>query len=456
MAYMWEGRLKGLNKTAQKFTFSLAVDRKLALYDVKGSIAHTRMLVKTGIITKNEGKQIEDGLNKILLELKKNTFLFKEMDEDIHTAIERRLTEIIGKTGEKIHTARSRNDQIVVDEKLYLKDIIPQITGKINTFQRVIVKKSEEYMGTYLPEFTHFQPSQPVLLSHHLLSYVSMLERDKTRFKNCLDNLDTSPLGAGSGVGTSFNIDPLFSGGQIGFKRIFDNSVDAVSDRDFILETISTCGILMIHLSRFAEEMIIWASPIFDFVSLPDEFCTGSSIMPQKKNPDVLELIRGKTSCITGNISGFFSLMKGLPLSYNRDFQEDKKFLFETVEISMSSLDIFTEILKKIRFNEKNMEAACNKGYILATDIAEHLVKQGIPFRSAHHLTGQIVAYAIKNNKQIDDLSENELKKIAPGINAEFVKKLDGKKSIELKISPGGTGKKQIEKQLLKWKKTLK
>ncbi|MCL5409159.1 MAG: argininosuccinate lyase [Candidatus Omnitrophica bacterium] len=456
MAYIWEGRLKELSDSAKKFTFSINIDNKLAIYDIKGSIVHVKMLDQTGIISKNESKQIEKGLKKILNEFEKNIFQFKEEDEDIHSAIERRLIEIIGKTGEKIHTSRSRNDQIVLDEKLYLKDFILQMLDRIKNLQNTILKKSEEYINTYMTEFTHFQPSQPVLLSHHLLCYVSMLERDKDRLKNCLDNINISPLGAGSGVGTSFNIDPLFSSRQLGFKKTFDNSVDAVSDRDFILETISDCGILMIHLSRLAEELIIWSCPLIDFVILPDEFCTGSSIMPQKKNPDVLELIRGKTSSVIGNISGIFSLIKGLPLSYNRDFQEDKKFLFETIEISISSLNVLKELMEEIIFNTQIMENACKKGYIIATDIAENLVKQGVPFRTAHHLTGQIVAYAIKNKKEIKDLDEKELKSIVPQIDINFIKNLNPEKSIELKISPGGTGKQQVKKQILKWKQILK
>ncbi|MCM8758914.1 MAG: argininosuccinate lyase [Candidatus Omnitrophica bacterium] len=413
MKFLWSGRFsKELYDIAKKFTFSIGIDKNLAEFDVSGSIAHVEMLVHQRIISRKDGSRIIKGLKKIQDEIKENKFVFKPNDEDIHTAVERRLFELIGPVAGNLHTARSRNDQIVLDEKLYLKKIIPELESVIVFLQKTLVKKAEEYFDVILPELTHFQPAQPVLFSHHLLAYVCMLERDKTRLRDTLARLNIAPLGACACTGTSFNINPGYIARQFGFDDVFTNSVDVVSDRDFILETISNLGILMIHLSRMAEELIFWHSSLLGFVDLPDEFCTGSSIMPQKKNPDVLELIRGKTAVLIGNIAGIFALMKGLPLSYNRDMQEDKRFLFESCEISHLSTLIVAKVIEKMKININKMAQACNYGYIEATDIAEFLVRKGIPFRQSHHMVAELVKIAIEKNISLKELDEITIERI--------------------------------------------
>ncbi|HOJ30518.1 MAG TPA: argininosuccinate lyase [bacterium] len=458
MKYIWSGRLKkDLHHLVRQFTFSIEIDKKLALFDILGSIVHAEMLIKQKIISSQDGRKIISGLKKIQNEIKTNSFVFMSDDEDIHSAVERRLTELIGPCAGRLHTARSRNDQIVLDEKLYLKHIVPEIVRNIVFFQKNIVKKAQDCFGIYMPEFTHFQPAQPVLFTHHLLAYVAMLERDKERLVDALKRLDISPLGACACVGTSFNVDSEYIARKLDFKKVFSNSVDVVSDRDFILEILSTIGILMVHLSRMSEEFILWHSPLIGFVDLPEEFCTGSSIMPQKKNPDVLELIRGKTSTVIGNITGIFTLMKGLPLSYNRDLQEDKRFLFESCEISIMALAILNELAEKTRVNTDKMEQSCKIGYIEATDIAEFLASRGMPFRQAHHLVGKIVGIAVEKNLPVSELDEKTLKEIGCDIETiRFIKTLDTRKSISLKKSKGGTGINQVKQEIKKWKDILK
>jgi len=456
--YLWSGRMKKeLCSVAKNFTFSIDVDKKLALFDISGSIAHVQMLVKQKIIKNHDGKKIISGLKKIRDEIRNNSFVFKENDEDIHTAIERRLNELVGSVAGKMHTARSRNDQVVLDEKLYLKNVMPEIENAISSLQSVLVDKADAYFDICIPEFTHFQPAQPVLFSHHLLAFVEMFERDKQRIQDCLKREDICPLGACACAGTSFPVDPEFVAQKLTFQQVFRNSIDAVSDRDFILETLAVNAMLMLHLSRMAEELIIWHNPLIGFVELPDEFCTGSSIMPQKKNPDVLELIRGKTSTIIGNLTGMFTLIKALPLSYNRDLQEDKRFLFESCEISHLSLILMAEIMKGTKINREKMENACHYGYIEATDIAEFLSGKGIPFRQAHHIVAKIVGFACEKGVRLFELKDTELKKL--GIDDDtinFIKNLDVHKSIHLKRSPGSTGIKQVKEEVKRWKNILK
>jgi len=458
MNYLWTGRLKGnLHEIAKKYTFSLEIDKNLASFDVVGSIAHVEMLVKQKIISKKDGTTIISALKKILDEINKGIFKFKEDDEDIHTAVERRLTEIIGTTGGKIHTARSRNDQIVFDEKIYLKYILPEIKSNIALLQKTILKRAEEGFGFCMPEMTHLQPAQPVLFSHHLIAYISMLERDRERISDTLKRVDISPLGACACAGTSFNIDTEYTAKKLGFSRVFSNSIDVVSDRDFILEVLADFGILMVHLSRMAEELILWHSPFFGFVDLPEDFCTGSSIMPQKKNPDVLELLRGKTSVVIGDIAGIFTLMKGLPFSYNRDLQEDKRFMFEVCEITILSVLVMAEIIRKTHFKFSRMEEACNYGYIEATDIAEFLAKKGIPFRQAHHIVSEIVGIASEKDLPLSKLDKRVIKEIVCDDDVvNFIKNLDVHKSVKNKKSQGSTGLELVKSEIEKWKNILK
>lgn len=458
MKYLWSGRFKDdLDDVAKRFTFSIGLDKNLAVFDVLGSIAHAEMLIRQKIITGEEGKKIIEGLRKIEEEIRKNKFVFKPDDEDVHTAIEKRLGELIGPVSGKLHTARSRNDQVVLDEKLYLKQIIPELETAIGFLQISLVDRADESLDIYIPELTHFQPAQAVLLSHHLLAYVNMFERDKTRLRDAMRRINVSPLGACACAGTSFNIDPEYIAKKLGFASVFANSIDAVSDRDFILETISILGILMVHLSRMAEELIIWHSPLIGFIDLPEEFCTGSSIMPQKKNPDVLELIRGKTSTVIGNIAGMFSLMKGLPLSYNRDMQEDKRFLFESCEIAYLSTVALAKIIKKTKINISKMSEACNTGYMEATDIAEFLTRKGIPFRQSHRIVGELVRAAVKKNVPLKQLDEFTIEKITKNKDIiKFIRNLTAEKSVNLKRSHGSTNPIQLKKELRRWKNILK
>ncbi|MCM8764546.1 MAG: argininosuccinate lyase [Candidatus Omnitrophica bacterium] len=457
MKYLWSGRFsKELHDMAKGFTFSIDIDSHLALFDVSGSIAHAMMLMRQKIIPRIDGEKIVSGLKRIENEIRSGKFIFKPEDEDIHTAVERRLIELIGPAGGKLHTARSRNDQIVLDEKLYLKQILPDMQAAITLLQKTLISRAQEFLGIFLPAFTHFQPAQPVLLSHYFLAYVCMLERDKERIRDSLTRINISPLGACACTGTSFPVDSEYIAKKLGFGDVFNNSIDAVSDRDFVLEAVCCLGILMVHLSRMAEELILWHSPLIGFVDLPEEFCTGSSIMPQKKNPDVLELIRGRTSTVIGNIAGMFSLMKGLPLSYNRDMQEDKRFLFETCEISYLSTVIIGRIIEKTKVDSSRMIEACNLGHIEATDIAEFLASKGIPFRQAHHIVAELVEAAIKKGVRIKDLDEKTIKQICGDDDIiDFIKNLDFEKSVNLKISPGGTSISEVKKELKKWKNIL-
>lgn len=456
MKYVWEGRFKEkAEKDLIDFTTSIDIDKKLAIYDIEGSIAHTKMLAKCKIIKKEEGEKIIEGLNKIKKEIKENKFKFKQQDEDIHTAIERRLCEIVGKTGEKLHTARSRNDQIVLDEKLYLKDRIKEIIGFIESLQKVFVKKAEETDGIIITGYTHLQQSQVMLVSHYFLAFVEMFERDKKRLEDAYKRVDVLPLGSCACCGTSLPIDRKYVAEILNFSKISANSYEAVSDRDYIIETCSACTILMLHLSRFSEDVIIWNSEEFKFLEIPDKFATGSSIMPQKKNPDIFELIRGKTSSSIGFLTGLFSIMKGLPLSYNRDLQEDKRLFFPIIEDTLKSLSILIKSVPGIKFNKNEI---INKisDLTLSTDIAEYLVKKGVPFRQAHYIAGSIVKYCIESGKNIRSLEIKEFKKFSEKFSSDIKKILDFTYSVNSKNSYGGTSYSNIRKEIEKWKRKLK
>lgn len=456
MKYMWEGRFKFRpDKDMIDFTKSIDIDKKLAIYDVKGSIAYTKILCKAGIIEKKEEKKIIDGLKEIEKEIKENKFRIFPTDEDIHTAIERRLIELIGKIGEKLHTGRSRNEQIVLDEKLYLKDEIKNIVKKINSLQNAFVQKAEEFFGFIMPGYTHLKQSQPVLISHYFLAFVEMFERDKGRFISSYKRMDFLPLGVGACVGTGISIDRKYLAKLLGFSKISKNSIDTVSDRDFILEFATDCIIFLIHISRFCEDIIIWNTDEFQFVELPDKFCTGSSLMPHKKNPDIFELIRGKSSSSIGALFGLMCLLKGLPLSYNRDLQEDKKHLFEIIETVENSIKILLKITPEIKFNTDRIEKMISE-FTLATDIAEYLVKKKIPFRKAHSITGEIVRYCIENKKKITSLTLEEFKKFSCEFEDDIFEFLDFKNSINSKTSIGGTSCLNVKKELERWKRNLK
>ena len=452
----WDGRFK--DKTLpllDKFNASIYFDKELYREDIEGSIAHCKMLVKQGIILEDEGSKIIDGLNKILNEIEEGRFEFKVELEDIHMNIEHRLIEIIGKVGGKLHTARSRNDQVATDVKLYLRKKIDEINIKLKDFMKCIVDKAEKHIDTIMPGFTHLQIAQPVLFSHYLLAYFEMFKRDYKRLIDCRKRLNECPLGSGALAGTTFNIDRFFTAKELKFDKPTDNSLDSVSDRDFIVEFISNCSILMMHLSRLCEEIILWSSQLFNFIELPDSMCTGSSIMPQKKNPDVPELIRGKTGRVYGNLINILTVLKSLPLAYNKDLQEDKEPLFDTVKTVEDCLDIITEFIKRMKPKKDVMNFWANKGFSTATDIADYLAEKGIPFRNAHKITGSIVKYCIENEKNLEDLTIEEFKKFSDKIEEDIFQYLTLESCINRRNSYGGTSKKNVLNQIENAKKFL-
>jgi argininosuccinate lyase len=430
-----------------KYTSSLHYDWRLYSYDIKGSIAHAHMLAKQGIIAKNEADKIEKGLKMIADEIEQGKFEFKPEQEDIHMAIEARLFELIGDAAGKLHTARSRNDQVALDFRLYTKEAISKTLTSIRALQKTLVKLAEVNKDVIMPGYTHLQLAQPVLLAHHLLAYFEMLERDYGRFQDCYQRTDVLPLGSGAIAGVTFNTDRHFLAEELGFSDISRNSMDAVSDRDFAIEYMADASICMMHLSRMAEEIILWSSAEFKFIELDDAYSTGSSLMPQKKNPDVAELGRGKTGRVYGNLMRLLTIMKGLPLTYNRDLQEDKEGMFDTVDTLLMSLKVFAGMLDTLRFNPENMRQAANQGYILATDLADYLVGKGEAFRNAHGIIAKLVSYAVKNNKQMDELSLDEYKQFSPLFESD-VRRITVESSVAARNVVGGTSPQQVEKAL--------
>ena len=453
MKKLWSGRFREkTEKTVEKFTSSLSFDVRLWRYDIEGSIAHVKMLGKQKIIPQKDVKLILKGLEEIMMEIENDQFDFQEGLEDVHMNIEHALIEKIGPAGGKLHTARSRNDQVALDSRLFLRFEIKEILDLIRGFQDVIVSAAEKNIDVIMPGYTHLQRAQPVLLSHYLLAYFEMLERDRGRFEDCLKRVNVLPLGSAALAGTTLPVDREYVARILKFPAISDNSMDTVSDRDFIIEFISASSLLMVHLSRLSEEIIIWNSEEFGFVGLPDAFTTGSSIMPQKKNPDVPELTRGKTGRVFGNLISILTVMKGLPLSYNRDMQEDKEPLFDTVDTVKSCLEVLIRMVPEILFKSKAMENATEAGFLTATDIAEYLVKKGMPFRDAHSVTGGLVKYCIDNKKTLTELSIKEFKKFSKLIADDIYKYISVKSSVEGKKSPGGTSRKMVRARIRKLK----
>ncbi len=456
MKKLWSGRFREkTSEIVEAFTESISFDRRLWRYDIAGSIAHARMLSKQGIITGADSERIINGLREIAQEIESGRFRFREGLEDIHMNIEAALTRKAGPAGKKLHTARSRNDQVALDLRLYLRDEIGQIISAIRNLQKTLLHMAEKYIDYIMPGYTHMQRAQPVLLSHHLLAYVEMLGRDRERLRDTLRRVNVLPLGACALAGTSLPIDRGYVAGLLGFDRVAGNSIDAVSDRDFAIEFLSDAAILMMHLSRFAEELVLWSTEEFLFINLPDAFATGSSIMPQKKNPDVAELIRGKTGRVYGGLISLLSTMKGLPLSYNRDMQEDKMPVFDSVDTVKACLNVLAGMLHSIRFNRQKMAAAASEGYSTATDIAEYLVRKGIPFREAHEITGRIVLYCIENRKRLDDLKITEFKRFSRLIGPDIYTHLTAEGSVMSKASMGGTSQIEVKKQIKRLKRTV-
>ncbi len=438
---------KDADKLVAEYTASISFDWRLYPYDIAGSIAHAKMLAKQGIISKKEAETITKGLAALKEEIEQGKFQFKPELEDIHMNIEARLIEKVGEVGGKLHTARSRNDQVALDMRLFAKEAITDTLSSLKKFQQAIISLAEANKDVIMPGYTHLQRAQPVLFAHHLLAYFEMLQRDIDRFSDCLKRTDVMPLGSGALAGVAYNIDREFLARELGFSQLSRNSMDAVSDRDFILEYEAAASIGMMHLSRLAEETILWSSTEFDFVELDEAYATGSSIMPQKKNPDVAELVRGKTGRVYGKLMALLVTMKALPLSYNRDMQEDKEGFFDTVDTLLSSLEVFTGMMKTLRVKAENTGQAANQGYILATDLADYLVKKGEAFRTAHDIVGRLVSYALERDKLFSELSLSEYKRFSP-LFGDDVYSITIESSLSARDNIGGTAPTQVEEAL--------
>lgn len=439
----------------QRYSASIAYDRRLAPYDLAGSVAHARMLGAVGVLTPAEAKQLVAGLQQIENELAKGTFPFREELEDIHINIESRLTDLIGPVAGKLHTARSRNDQVALDVRLYVKDAIRKTVAGLQELERAVVKQAEANMGTVMPGYTHLQHGQPVLLAHHLLAYFEMLQRDIARFEACRTRTDVMPLGSGAVAGSPYPLDREAVAKDLGFSRVSANSIDAVSDRDFVIEYEAAASLVMMHCSRLAEELVLWTSSEFGFAEFDDAYATGSSLMPQKKNPDVAELARGKTGRVYGHLVAGLTMLKGLPLSYNRDLQEDKEGLFDTVDTLLGTLAVLADAVTTLRFHPERMRAAAGEGHVLATDLADYLVKKGMPFREAHGVVGAVVQYAIAERKELTELTIAQLQRFAPLFAAD-VKRIDIESSLASRSLPGGTAPGTVAKALQAARKALR
>ena len=440
----------------EQFSASISFDRRLYAYDIKGSIAHCQMLAKCKIISQAESKKIVGGLKRVLKEFESGKFQCDDRLEDIHMNIESRLTELVGAVGGKLHTARSRNDQVCLDIRLYLRDEVEEIVQGITLLAKTLLKLARKHTGTIIPGYTHMQQAQPILLAHHLLAHIEMLVRDRERMEDAWKRINIMPLGAAALSGTGFPIDRKYTAKLLNFPEVSHNSIDSVSDRDFAIEFCSASGILMMHLSRFCEEVVLWSSCEFDWLELSDAYTTGSSIMPQKKNPDAAELIRGKSGRVYGNLVSMLTLMKSLPLAYNKDLQEDKEPIFDTVDTVKVSLAVFEGMMKTAEFKKIPMDRVDISGFLTATDMADYLAAKGVPFRLAHEITGQTVAYCIASGKTLQDVTLKELKKISPRFNADVFDHITLESSVQKKDVYGGTAKKQVLAQIARLDKKLK
>ena len=455
--HLWGGRFnQPTDKFVKIFGASVTFDKVLALYDIEGSIAHATMLYEVNVLTSTELKQILEGLDKVKDEVVNDQFSWSVELEDVHMNIESRLTEICGDSGKKLHTGRSRNDQVATDIRLYLRDQVRLITKELERLLNALLDLAEQEKETIMPGFTHLQAAQPISFGHHLLAYFEMLKRDRERLQESFKRINTMPLGSAALAGTSYPINRERTAELLGFERISLNSIDAVSDRDFAIEFASNASLIMMHLSRFSEELILWSSAQFEFISLPDSFCTGSSIMPQKKNPDVPELVRGKTGRVTGNLISLLTIMKGQPLAYNKDNQEDKEPLFDSVETIYSCLRVFADMVPTIKTNKENMYQSALKGYTTATDLADYLVKKGLAFRDAHDVVGKAVSYGIKEGKDLSEFSIDELKKFNSLIEEDIFDVISLEGSINSRNHLGGTSPNQISIAIKAGRKSIK
>ena len=452
----WGGRFTApTDEFVEQFTESVSYDKRLAQCDITGSIAHAKMLAKTKIISQKECDEIVAGLKKIEEEIASNQFKWSVVLEDVHMNIENALVERIGETGKKLHTARSRNDQVATDMRLYLRDEVDDVVLKINQVMTALVTLAEKHHDTIMPGLTHMQSAQPITFGHHLLAWVEMLLRDRSRLQDCRKRVNVLPLGSAALAGTTFPIDRNYVAKLLGFDELTQNSLDAVSDRDFVIEFLSCASLIMMHLSRFSEEIVLWMSEANRFIDVDDAWCTGSSIMPQKKNPDIPELVRGKTGRVYGDLMSLLTLMKAQPLSYNRDNQEDKESLFDAIDTVKMCLTAYDGLIPSITARHESMLEAAEQGYTTATDLADYLVVQGLPFRDAHDVVGQVVRYAIENNKLLSALSLSELQQFSELIKDDVfaVLKLEG--SVLARNHVGSTSPAQVKTQIARLKKQI-
>jgi argininosuccinate lyase len=454
---MWGGRFaSGPDAIMEEINASIGFDYRLARQDIAGSKAHVAMLAQTGIVSQADADAISNGLDEVAREIESGKFVFSRALEDIHMNIEMRLAELIGPTAGRLHTARSRNDQVALDFKLWVRDTIDEITLQLTDLQLALVEKASAYADAVMPGFTHLQSAQPVTFGHHLLAYVEMVFRDRGRFRDARARLNECPLGAAALAGTSFPIDRAFTAKALGFDGPTANSLDSVSDRDFVLETLSAAAITATHLSRFAEEIVLWTTPQFGFIALSDKFTTGSSIMPQKRNPDAAELVRGKSGRIIGDLAGLLIVMKGLPLAYSKDMQEDKEGCFDSLQSLSLCIAAIAGMVRDMTPRTDKMKAAAGSGYATATDLADWLVRAlGMPFRQAHHVTGRIVAVAAEAGLDLEQLTLAQMQSIEPTITAEIFDILGVEKSVRSRVSYGGTAPENVRKQAKSWAQRL-
>ncbi len=441
----WGGRFSEPTDTfVEAFTASVLFDRRLYAYDIEGSIAHARMLERAGILDRRERQAIVDGLNEVLGEIERGDFAWSLSLEDVHMNIEARLTARIGDPGKKLHTGRSRNDQVATDLRMYLRAEIDTVRGRIRALQTALLDVAEREAETVMPGFTHLQAAQPVTFGHHMMAWFEMLDRDHERLAECRHRVNVLPLGAAALAGTGYPIDRAYTAELLGFETIAANSLDAVGDRDFVIEFLADAALLMTHLSRIAEELILWSSAQFEFVELPDRYCTGSSIMPQKKNPDVPELVRGKSARVIGHLTTLLVLMKAQPLAYNKDNQEDKEPLFDTVDTVRDALRAFTGLIPQMRVEREELRRAARRGYTTATDLADYLVRRGVAFRDAHEAVGRAVRFGIEQGRDLSELSLEELRGFSAAIDEDVYQVLTLEGSVASRDHPGGTAPAQV------------
>ena len=449
MAKMWAGRSSGdTDALADDFNSSIHFDCRMFRQDIQGSIAHAAMMAKKGIITEKDKEELTEGLLDILADLESGALEFDMNAEDIHMFVEQVLTERKGEVGKRLHTARSRNDQVALDIRLYLRSEIDEITALVKALLKTVVDRAEEYKAAIMPGYTHLQRAQPVTFGHYLLAYAWMLRRDVQRLKDCRYRMNLSPIGCCALAGTTYDTDRVYEASLMDFDGVCMNSLDGVSDRDFAVELLSDLSILMMHLSRFSEELILWSSWEFGFVELSDSFTTGSSIMPQKKNPDMAELVRGKTGRVYGDLMGLLTVLKGLPLAYNKDMQEDKEGIFDAIDTVKMCLQVFDGMIGTMKARTANMKRAAQKGFINATDFADYLVKKGIPFRTAYKISGEAVAYCIQHDTVLEELTLEQYKAWNELVEADVYEAIDLENCVALRSSLGGTSVENVEKQI--------